>query len=65
MKVITSEILITIFGSSAVIASIIAFFLGVMAVTKNKERSFLVYIAILIGFIVLLFIFGDILGNEG
>jgi len=65
LNVITSEILITIFGASAVIASLIAFFIGIVAVAKNKERSFLVYLSILMGLVVLVFIFGDIFGSEG
>ena len=66
LRVITSDILITIFGASAVIASLIAFFIGTATVIKNKERSFLVFLAILIGFVILAFIIGDILGlHEG
>lgn len=61
-NVITSDMLITIFGAAAVIASIIAFFIGVTAVIKNKERSFLVFLAIIVGLVVLAFIFGNILG---
>lgn len=55
-------IIVKIFGGAAVIASIVAFITGVTAVIKVKERSILVYLAVLIGFIVILFIFGDILG---
>ena len=62
LKVIISEILITIAGASSVIASIIAFIAGIIAVIKNKERSVLVFLAILIGLVVLAFIFGNILG---
>jgi hypothetical protein len=62
LGVITTDILITVFGFSAVIASIIAFFIGIVAVIKNEERSFMVYLAILMGFVVLAFIIGDILG---
>ena len=62
LKVITSDILITIAAASSVIASIIAFFTGIIAVIKNKERSVLVFLAILLGFVVLAFVFGDMLG---
>jgi hypothetical protein len=54
--------LITIFSVAAVIASVIAFFIGVTDVIKNKERSVLVFLAIIVGLVVLAFIFGDILG---
>ena len=57
-------IIVKIFGGTAVIASIVAFITGVTAVIKVKERSILVYLAVLIGFIVILFIFGDILGLQ-
>lgn len=60
LNVITSDILVTIFGATAVIASIIAFFTGVIAVIKNKERSVLVFLSIIIGFVVIAFIIGDI-----
>jgi hypothetical protein len=62
LKVITSDVLVTIVGSSAIIAQVISYVLGVITVLKNKEYSFLVFMAMLIGFVVLLFIFGDILG---
>ena len=38
------------------LASIIAFIVGIMAVKKNKERSILVYLSILIGLLTILFI---------
>lgn len=62
LNIITSDMLITIFGATAVIASVIAFFIGITTVIKNKERSVLVFLAIFVGFVVLTFIFGDILG---
>lgn len=37
-------------------ASIIGFITGIIAVTKNKERSLLVYLSILIGLLTILFI---------
>lgn len=61
-QIISSDTLITVFGATAVIAQIVAFILGFFAVIKHKDRSILVYIAILLGIVVLLFIFGDILG---
>ncbi|KUO53019.1 MAG: hypothetical protein APF76_12635 [Desulfitibacter sp. BRH_c19] len=60
LKVISSDILIKIGGFTSVIAQIIAFFLGVTAVIKNNERSYLVFFAIVLGLVVLGFIFGDI-----
>ncbi|NJD04853.1 MAG: hypothetical protein FIA99_20140 [Ruminiclostridium sp.] len=61
-KIITSDILITIAGASSVIASIVSFITGIIAVIKNKERSILVFLGILLGLVVLVFIFGNILG---
>lgn len=61
-NVITSDLVVTIFGSSAIFAQLISLILGMVTVLKNKEYSFPVFIAIFIGLVVLLFIFGDILG---
>ncbi len=41
------------------LSAITAFITGLLAVIKNQERSFLVYIATILGFLVLLFIFGE------
>jgi hypothetical protein len=38
------------------LASIIAFILGIIAIIKNKERSVLVYISVIVGLLVILFI---------
>ena len=38
------------------LASIIAFILGIIAIIKNKERSVFVYVSVLIGLLVILFI---------
>jgi len=38
-------------------SSIIAFILGIIALTKKKEHSLLVYLSILIGILTILFIF--------
>jgi uncharacterized membrane protein YfcA len=40
----------------AFLASMIAFFTGIRAVTKNKERSVLVFLSILVGIGVILFV---------
>ena len=37
-------------------ASIIGFILGIIAIIKNKERSLLVYISVIIGLLAILFI---------
>jgi hypothetical protein len=39
------------------LASIAAFVLGIIAITKKKERSVLVYISVIIGLLAILFIF--------
>ncbi len=38
------------------LASIAAFILGIMAIIKNKERSVFVYVSVIIGLLVILFI---------
>jgi hypothetical protein len=39
-----------------ILASIVAFIVGIIAARKNKERSVLVYLSILIGLLTILFI---------
>lgn len=46
------------------IAGVAAFFIGLIAVIKQHERSVLVYIAMLIGFLFLGFTLGELLGPE-
>ncbi|KYK26486.1 hypothetical protein AYK26_05030 [Euryarchaeota archaeon SM23-78] len=43
------------------ILGISAFFIGLISIIKNKERSFLVFLSITIGFLVLVFCAGEIL----
>jgi len=62
LHIITSDILVSIFAIIAVIAQIASLVLGVTAVFKYKDHSILVYSAILLGIVVLLFIYGDMLG---
>ena len=38
------------------LASIVAFIFGIIAIIKNKERSFLVYASVIVGLLVILFI---------
>jgi len=60
--VITSDMLISIVGATSIIAQIIALILGIITVIKNKEQSSMVFLAILLGLVVLGFILGDMLG---
>jgi hypothetical protein len=62
LKVITSDLIISIFGATAVVAAIIAFFTGGVAVIKKKDQSVLIFLAILTGFVVLAFMIGDMSG---
>ncbi len=45
----------------AAISGISAFFTGIIGVIKDRERAFLVYLAIIIGLIVLLFCLAEII----
>lgn len=56
-----SNLLLAIPITLAGISGIAAFFTGITALVKRKERSIAVYIAVLIGFFVLLFVLGEIL----
>ena len=46
---------------SAGISGIASFFAGILSIIRNKERSILVFLSILIGFFILIFILGEIL----
>jgi len=43
------------------VLGIISFFTGIVSIIKNKERSLLVFISTIIGFLVLYFVLGEIL----
>ena len=62
LGIISSDTLVSVFAIIAVIAQIAALVFGVIAVFKHKDHSILVYSAILLGIVVLMFIFGDMLG---
>lgn len=49
---------------SAGLAGVAAFVVGLIAVIKQRERSALVYVAMVIGFIVIAFALGEFLGPE-
>lgn len=49
---------------SAVLSSVAAFFVGLVAVVKRHERSVMVYLSMLIGFLFLGFVLGELLGPE-
>lgn len=50
---------IPMFGAGA--TAILAFFTGIISIIKNKERSIPVFVATLIGLLVLWFVLGEIL----
>lgn len=53
------RILIPVFIIPAGLAAIAAFIVGLMSIIKLKERSWLVYLASVIGFLVLIFVLGE------
>ena len=55
------KILIPVTIIPAGISGVVAFFTGIIAIWKYKERSILVYVATLIGLLVLWFVLGEIL----
>lgn len=59
--IITSERLILAGAVSAFAAGIAAFVLGVIAVVRKKERSITVFLAILIGGAVLIFLMSELI----
>jgi len=56
-----SNLLLAVPVVIAAISGISAFFMGIIGVIKSRERAIPVYLAILIGFIVLLFVAGEII----
>ncbi len=56
-----SNLYLTVPGVIAAISGIAAFFTGIIGVIKDRERAILVYLAILIGLLVLLFCLGEII----
>lgn len=55
------QIFIPIIIIPAGICGIAAFFTGIISITKSKERSVVVLLTTAIGFLVLIFVFGEIL----
>ena len=55
------QILIPITIIPAGICGIAAFFTGIISIIKSKERSVLVFLTTVIGFLVLIFVLGEIL----
>lgn len=56
-----SNLKLAISGLLAAVSAILSFFIGFIAVIFQKERSILVFVAISIGFLVFLFVLGEIL----
>lgn len=64
-KVITSELLITVFGVMAITAAIIGAVIAVIAIRKDKERSILAFLSIALGILAAGFLLGNLLGIPG
>ena len=56
-----SNLTLAIPGLGAGAAGILAFFTGIIGITRSKERSVLVFVAAAIGLLVLLSVLGEIL----
>jgi len=56
-----SNPMLAIPGLLAGVCGILAFFIGIISIIKNKERSILVFLATAIGFFILGFCLGEIL----
>ena len=55
-----SNLALTIPILLAGISGVLAFFTGIIGVIRNRERSILVFLAMLIGFFILLFSIGEV-----
>lgn len=56
-----SNLAVSIPAVGAAIAAAVGFFIGVVSIWQQKERSVFVYLAVLIGLLVLIFVLGEIL----
>ena len=56
-----SNLKLTIPGLLAAISSIGSFFTGIVSIFKNKERSIIVFLSTILGFLILLWCFAEIL----
>jgi hypothetical protein len=52
---------LAVFGISAIVCGILAFIFGMLSFIKYKEKTIFIYIALLVGFLVLSFILGEFL----
>ncbi len=57
----SDNLILAVPAFSMAIAGIVAFFVGIISIIKNKEQSILVFIATAIGLLVLMFVLGEIL----
>ncbi len=55
---------ISIPASLVLLSGVAAFILGIISIIKSKERSILVYVSTVIGFLILLFMIGELFGSE-
>jgi hypothetical protein len=56
-----NRLAVNISAITGLVALIVAFILGIVSVTKSKERSLLVYIASFLGFMTLIFLIGELI----
>jgi hypothetical protein len=56
-----SNLKLAIPGTAAALCAGLSFFTGIISVLKNKERSVLVFLSIILGFLVLLWILAEVL----
>lgn len=60
----TDNLLISVPMSLALLSGVLAFAFGLYSIIKQKERSPMVFIAAAIGFLILVFAVGELLGPE-
>lgn len=56
-----SNLKLAIPGTAAALCGILSFFTGIISVFKNKERSVLVFLSIILGFLILLWVSAELL----
>ena len=59
-ETVFSNLALTIPGMLLVTSGVLAFLTGLISVIRNRERSILVFVAMLVGFFILLFLIGEV-----
>ena len=63
LNVITSDLIITIFTITLILATLVSFCTGIVAFIKNHEQSIFLYLSIIISFVAIIIFVFMMIGN--